>query len=64
MLESFDAEGFCELLGIRHSDYLANATYLRERGYVADTKLQKVTIEHGGIFITVAGVEFLEQIQL
>ena len=63
ILESFDTEGFCEIQGINHSDYLSNAAYLRDIGHVADTKLQQVTIEDGGIYITAEGIDYLEQQQ-
>lgn len=61
MLASFDTEGFCEVLGIRHADYMSNAAYLREIGCVADSRIQQLTIERGGIYITAAGIDYREQ---
>ena len=48
--ELFNVEGFCEILGIDKSSYLANAKYLRSKGCVADSPLQQNTIDKGGIY--------------
>lgn len=60
-LKGFDTQGFCEILGISRSNYLSNAAYLRDRGYVADSPIQQLTIEEGGIYITAEGIDYLEQ---
>jgi hypothetical protein len=62
-LEGFDTRGFCEVLGIGHADYVSNAAYLRDRGYVADSVLHQLTIEEGGIYITAEGIDYIEQEQ-
>ncbi len=59
----FDTEGFCEILGIDHAEYLANAALLRDEGYVADSILQQNTIEKGGLYITPQGTRHLAQLQ-
>ena len=60
---NFDVNGFCDILGIRYADYLSNAAYLREVGYVADSTIQQLTLDNGGIYITARGTEFLENQQ-
>lgn len=60
MFESFNVEGFCDILGIDKSNYLHNAIYLQEKKYVADSLVQQKPIEDGGIYITADGIDYLE----
>lgn len=58
--DNFDVNGFCEVLGIRYSEYLFNATYLQDEGHVAEASAQQHGLDNGYIYITTKGIDYLE----
>ncbi|MBU0458368.1 TIR domain-containing protein [Patescibacteria group bacterium] len=58
-LEQIEVDGFCDLLGIPKNQYLFNADILKERDYVAEGNVDQLTIENGGMYITVDGLDYL-----